>query len=234
MSVIEIVLRVAGACAVIALGVGIGIIFARPMSHLFGRPFGVSATNSGIDARTELGSQIYMAWDEMRLLEEDKGGSTVQRRIALYTQGKRIGWAEYTAGLGAQYVPVGATAGEMVRRQAALLSLIAARTGLAPRTLVKALESKPAPARAPKRSSNAAALLVLTLFLLGITAAEVRFPVTPFTWVNWISAGSLALTTLCLIIASLWTALARRTLPAHAGPPSVGVPRSMRQESRIT
>lgn len=117
-----------------------------------------------------------------------------------------------------------ATASEMTLRQAALLSLIAARTGLAPRTLAKALESKPAPTPRAKRSSNPVALLVLTLFLAGITAADFLFPVTPFPWVNWVSVGSLALTTLCLIIASLWTALAKSTLPAHSSPPSVGAP----------
>ena len=224
MSLIEIVLRVAGACVAVALAVGLGVVFARVIPHLFGRPFGVSATSLGIDARTELGSQVHMAWDEMRLLEVDRGDTTSKRRFALYAQGKRIDWTEYTAGLGAEYVPVGATASEMTLRQAALLSLIAARTGLTPRTLAKTLESKPAPARAAKRSSNAAALLVLSLFMAGITAADFLFPVTPFPWVNWISAGSLALATLCLITASLWTALSRSTLPAQSSPPSVGAP----------
>lgn len=224
MSAIEIVLRIAGACAVVAITVGLCVLLARAIPYLFGRNFGIAATSSGIDARTELGSRVHMAWDEMRLLEVDKGDAQSQRHFALYTQGKRIGWAEYRSGLGTQYVPVGATASEMALRQAALLSLIAARTGLAPRTLTKALKRKPASARAAKRSSSAVLLLVGALFLAGITAADVLFPVTPFTWVNWVSAGSLALTTLCLIVASLWTALARRTLPAHASPLSVGAP----------
>lgn len=224
MSLIEIVLRVAGACVAVALAVGLGVVLARVIPHLFGRPFGISATSLGIAARTELGSHVHVGWDEMRLLEVDRGDTTSKRRFALYAQGKRIGWTEYTAGLGAEYVPVGATASEMTLRQAALLSLIAARTGLTPRTLAKTLESKPAPAHAAKRSSDAVALLVLTLVLAGITAADFLFPVTPFTWVNWISAGSLALATLSLIIASLRTALARSTLPAHTSPPSVGAP----------
>jgi hypothetical protein len=121
----------------------VGIVFVWLAPHLVGRPCGISVTSSGIDALTELGSQIHMAWDEMRLLEVDKGDSASQRRFSLYAQGKCIAWAEYTAGLSVQYVPVGATASEITLRQAALVSLIAARTGLAPRTLAKALESNP-------------------------------------------------------------------------------------------
>jgi hypothetical protein len=121
-------------------------------------------------------------------------------------------------------VPVGATANEMTRRQAALLGLIAARTGLAARTLAKALESKPAPARRARRSSDSVTLVVVALILASITAADFLFPLTPFAWLNWVSVSSLVLATLCFFIASLWTALARSTLPAHARPPSVGAP----------
>lgn len=224
ISVTEIILRIAGACAVVALAVVIGILFVRVMPHLFGRPFGISVTNSGIDARTELGSRIHMVWGEMRLLEVDKGDTKSKRRFALYAQGKRITWTEYTTGLGAQYKPVGATMSEMTVRQAVLLSLIEARTGLTPRTLAKSLESKPAPTRTVKRSSGFVALLALVLFLAGIIAADILLPMTPVTWVKWVSVGSLALTVCCLIIASLWTASARRPLLAHASPPSVGAP----------
>lgn len=224
MSVTEIIVRVAVALVLSGIVAVLCVLGARIAPHLFGRPFGVSATTSGIDAHTELGSHIHIAWDEMRLLEVATGGKTAKRRFSLYAPGKRIGWAEYTSGLGAEYAPVGATATEMTLREATLLSLIAARTGLVPRTLAKAFESKPAPARQPKRSSNAAALLVFALITAGITAADILIPVTPFTWVNWLSAGSLALVTLSLIVASLRTALTRSALPAHATPPSVGAP----------
>ncbi len=224
MSVTEIILRVAVALVCSGIVAVICVLGARIAPHLFGRPFGVSATTSGIDAHTEFGSHIHIAWEEMRLLEVATGGTTVKRSFSLYAPGKRIGWAEYTSGLGAEYVPVGASGTEMTLRQAALLSLIAARTGLVPRTLAKALESKPAPARQPKRASNAAALLVFALIVAGITAADILIPVTPFTWVNWLSAGSLALVTLSLIVASLRTTLTRSALPAHATPPSVGAP----------
>jgi len=127
-------------------------------------------------------------------------------------------------GFGAQYVPVGATASAIILRQAALLGLIAARTGLAPRTLAKSLKSKPKPARATNRSTNAIVLLVVALVVAGAAAADFLLPMTPLTWVNWVSVGSLAFLTLCLIFASLRAALAPRTLPAHASSPSVGAP----------
>ncbi len=224
MSVTEIVVRVTVVLLLIGMIIALCVLDAREVPFLFGRPFGVTATTSGIDAHTEFGSRIHMAWEEMRLLEVATGGKNAKRRFSLYAQGKRIDWTEYTSGLGAEYVPVGATATEMTLRQTALLSLIAARTGLVPRTLAKTLESKPAPARQAKRSSNAIALLVFALISAGITAADILIPVTPFTWVNWLSAGSLGLVTLSLLVASLRTALTRSVLPAHATPPSVGAP----------
>ena len=224
MSVMEIAVRVSLAGVAVAALVVLGVILARATPYLFGRPFGLSATHAGIDARTEWGSRIHMAWDEMRLLEVVKSDTQAQRRFALYAPGKRIDWAEYTVGLGAQYTPVDVTTSEMTLRQVMLLGLIAQRTGLDPRTLIKTLESKPAPARAVKRSSNAIALLVFALILGGITAADFLFPVTPDSWVNWVSTGSLALATGGLLVASLWTALARNTVPAHASPPTVGAP----------
>jgi len=223
LSAIEIALRIAGACVVVALVALTGYFAIHVVPLLFGRPFGISATPSGIDAHTELGSLVHMSWDEMRLLEVSAGDAQARRRFNLYTQGKRIAWTEYRTGFGAQYVPVGATASAIIFRQAALLGLIAARTGLAPRTLAKSLKSKPKPARATNRSTNAIVLLVVALVVAG-AAADFLLPMTPLTWVNWVSVGSLAFVTLCLIFASLRAALAPRTLPAHASSPSVGAP----------
>lgn len=224
LSAIEIALRIAGACVVVALVAVIGYYAVRIVPLLFGRSFGISVTPLGIDAHTELGSLVHMNWGEMRLLEVNTGDTQARRRFNVYGQGKRIAWTEYMTGFGAQYVPVGGTASEMILRQAALLGLIAARTGLAPRTLAKSLKSKPTPARATNRSSNAIVLLVAALFVAGVTAADFFLPMTPLAWVNWVSVGSLAFITLCLVIASLRAVFTTRTLPAHASPPSVGAP----------
>jgi hypothetical protein len=224
MSVMEIVTRVAVAGVMVAILVVLGIILARVTPYLFGRPFGLTVTNAGISARTEWGSRIHVAWEEMRLLEVVKGDAQAPRRFALYAPGKRIDWAEYTMSLGGRYAPVDITSSEMTLRQASLLSLIAARSKFRPRTLAKTLESKPTPARVAPRSSIAAVLLVFALILGGITAADFYFAVTPVSWINWMSTGSLALATGGLLVASLWTALVRNTVPAYATPPTVGAP----------
>jgi hypothetical protein len=116
MSVMEIVTRVTVAGVAVAILVVLGIIIARATPSIFGRPCGLYATNAGVEARTEWGSRIHMARDEMRLLEVVKGDAQAQRRFALYAPGKRIDWAEYTVGLGAQYEPAGITTSEMTLR----------------------------------------------------------------------------------------------------------------------
>jgi hypothetical protein len=224
MSVSEIAWRVALASVAVAALVFLGVLHACAAPYLVGRPFGLSAIDVGINARTEWGSRVHMAWEEMRLLEVVKGDAQAPRRFALYAPGKRIDWAEYTAGLGGQYAPVDITSSEMTLRQAALLSLIAERTNLTPRTLTKTLESKPAPLHVATRSSNAIALLVCALILGGITVADFFWAATPASWVRWVSAGSLAFLTGWLLVDSLRTALERNLLPAHATPPAVGAP----------
>lgn len=224
LGVWEIVLYITGIVALLAIIVGLVIAYVRVFSFLLGRSFGVTATEQGIDARTEFGSRLHMAWDEARLLEAVSGDANAFRRFSLYASGKRIGWAEYMTRLGGDYVPAHISSSEMTLRQTALLNLVVARTGLPLRTLAKSLQSKPAPARTVKRSPNAVALLVFALILAGIAVVDFFFPVTPVPWLNWVSTGSLAFLIVCLIIASLWTALARSALPAHASPPSVGAP----------
>jgi hypothetical protein len=224
VSVTELALRVALAALVVAIVVALIAIVTRVLPYVFGRPFGVVATESGIDARTVQGTRVHLGWDEMRLLEAVRGDAGVTRRYALYAPGKRIDWTEYATGYGAQYAPVGATAAQMTLLQAALLNLIAARTGLVPRTLVKALQHKPAPAQGKKRASPAVGQLVSALILASSAAAAYFFPPTPVPWINWLGVGSLSITTLLFVATSLWEAFARTPLPAHASPPSVGAP----------
>jgi hypothetical protein len=224
LSVGEIILRVALAGVILAAIVAGGVACVRIIPHLFGRPFGVTATSSGLDARTEFGSHVHMTWTEMRLLEVEKGSSPGNRRFSLYAPGKRIAWTEYSAPVGVEYVPARASLTEQALRQAKLLSLVSARTGLAAHTLTRAMEHKAAPALAAKQRSNSGALLFLIVLLVGFTAADVVVPATPFHWVNWASAGSLALATLALIVAVLWSAVTARAHPAYATPPSAGAP----------
>lgn len=229
ISLIEAILRIAGISVFAALLIGLLILLVRVLPLLFGRPFGITASASGVDERTQLGTRVFLAWNEIRLLEVTKGSAQWKRAFVLYAPGKSINWTEYVSSIGGSpFVPVGATASEMTLRQAALLDLIAAQTGLTPRTFDKAMQrepgSVPAAKREASRSSGAIALLVVALIIPGFAAAEGFFPVTPYGWLNWASAGSLGLAALLTFIASVWTALTTRPLPAHAAPPSAGAP----------
>lgn len=241
LNVWEIALRVVGILALATIIVGLIITYVRILPFLFGRPFGVSATNMGIDARTEFGTRIHMDWNEARLLEVVGADANAFRRFHLYAPGKHIGWAEYMARFGADYVPAGISSSEMTLRQVALLNLIVARTNLAPRTLAKSLAKaepgSPAPtgmaamqgsllvpAREGKRSSTGITLLVIALIVAGVAVADFFVPVTSVPWVNWASTGSVALAALILIIASVRELGAGNVVPSHAQPPSAAVP----------
>ena len=139
LSVWEIALHVAGILALIAIIVGLIVACVRVFPVVLGRPFGVTATVQGVDARTEFGARIHMDWDEAWLLEVVGADANAVRRFYLYAPGKRIGWAEYMARFGADYAPANISSSEMILRQNALLNLVVARTGLPLRTLAKGI-----------------------------------------------------------------------------------------------
>lgn len=134
-----------------------GVVFAvwivmRPGPTLFfGRPFGMRATADGIENHTNWGGHTFIAWNEIRLFEVSSGSAQISRSFSVYAPGKSITWHEYRVGFAAQYVPVGAMGIETAQRQAALVNLVTARTGLEPRTIVRRLERPPitAPTAAP-------------------------------------------------------------------------------------
>lgn len=224
MSIWEVIPRVAGAIALVAILVGLVTLIVRVFPFLLGRPFGVTATDTGIDARTEFGARIHMDWDEVQLLEVVGADANAFRRFYLYAPGKRIGWAEYMARFGADYVPAGISSSEMRLRQVALLNLIVARTGLPPRTLVKWLQYHPASTDESKRSTGVIILLACALVLAGITAADFLSPIAPIAWLRDLSTGALALAIPCILFSALRIALIQREPIAHNTPPSVSAP----------
>jgi hypothetical protein len=162
----------------------------------------------------------------MRLLE--LGGASIRRRFILYAPGKCIEWTDYSANyamdLGSGYVPAGATASEQTLRQAKLLSLISVHTGLAPRTLRKSMQRDPASSPGAQRRTVVVVFFVCVLIMVGIMVVDIVFPITPYRWVNWASAGSLALATLVLSVFSARLAKTNRRLPEQATPPSASAP----------
>jgi hypothetical protein len=124
--------------AIVASGIWI-VVRVGPMLFL-GRPFGLRVTTDGIESRNELGVRTYLAWNEIRLFEVAGPQAQFSRSFSVYGPGKSISWREYRTGLAAEYLPAGATAIENTQRLAALVNLVTARTGLEPRTIVRALE----------------------------------------------------------------------------------------------
>ncbi|HEU5348671.1 MAG TPA: hypothetical protein VFU63_08670 [Ktedonobacterales bacterium] len=224
MSVWEILLRIAGAVALVAILVGLIILIVRVFTFLLGRPFGVTATDQGIDARTELGTHIHMDWDEVRLLEAVGADANAARRFYLYALGKRISWAEYRVRFGADYVPADISSSEMTLRQNALLNLVVVRTGLPLRTLAKTLQKRPASSGELRRSTSVSIQLVCALILLGILAVDYLIPISPIPWLKWVSTGALALAALCTISLAVRTAFARSASLTHSMPLSAGAP----------
>src|SRR5579859_4398923 len=177
------------ACGMIALAVGGGVWLARILPFLTGRPFGVRATPEGIEGCIEFGSRVHIAWREVILFEVS--GVSGYATFALYAPGKCVTWGEYWPGNGSQYSPAGATESEMALRQAALLNLVTARTGLEPRTLAESLRRDfiGVPASAPQAGAFVFAILALLMACLAI--GEYRFPITPYAWANRPSVGAL-------------------------------------------
>lgn len=224
LSIWEIVLYVAGILALAATIVGLFIAYVRLFPFLFGRPFGVTATDQGIDARTELGARIHMDWDEVRLIEAVGINANAFRRFFLYAPGKRIGWAEYMARFGADYTPAHISSSEMTLRQNALLSLVVAHTNLPPRTLTKSLQKRPATSGELRRATSVSLLLACAAILLGIAAADDLIPISPILWLKWVSIGALALAILCVIFFAMRSAFSQRAPLAYATPPSASPP----------
>ncbi|HET8908363.1 MAG TPA: hypothetical protein VFN11_15515, partial [Ktedonobacterales bacterium] len=125
---------------------------------------------------------------------------------------------------GADYVPAHISSSEMTLREAALLNLVVARTGLPMRTFAKSLQRRPVSSDVLKRSTSVIMYLVFALILAGITAADLLIPVPPLLLLQWVSIGALANVVLSIVIAAIWTAFARRVSSTHATPPSAGSP----------
>ena len=121
----------------LGLPLAIGIIGRYwPRDH--GRPFGLSASSEGITYVPGVGRRRLIRWEDMRLLEEKTTiGSYTQKEYRSYQLYGRDAIAEWQDAPPSAWVivgTVGMTSGEYGARHLALLDLIAARTGLTPRT----------------------------------------------------------------------------------------------------
>lgn len=101
--------------------------------------FGVTATPTGLECIHEFGRRTFIPWGEARLFEVELRSKFVlgPRIWRLYSSNDTAEWVHRI--LFDNYIPDGISAIEMRRSEEALARVIAARTGLRPRTLSKAL-----------------------------------------------------------------------------------------------
>jgi hypothetical protein len=116
----------------IACPLGVGIVTVG-LPAVRGKPFGVSAGGDGITSYPKVGRSRLIRWEEMRLLEVATTDSYSQQSHAFRLYG-RDAIAEWTDNPPSRVYSLGMTKDEFLERHQALLDLIAARTGLVPRT----------------------------------------------------------------------------------------------------
>jgi hypothetical protein len=195
----------------------------------FGRPFGITATNAGVEYRTELGGRRFLRWEEIRLLEV-RYSSRDSRNYMLYGTRMSVGWTENEGVIAwRDFAPAGMTLEEMTYRLQALLDLIGARTGFRPRTFSKRLQAKPEAgvaslASQPGTSSVSDALVWRAALLIAFAAAPVALAIAvlqvPFSGIqplNDVIAASLFLTALLTVGFAIWAVVVTRRMPQTAG-----------------
>lgn len=173
----------------VELGV-IGIVTLQGLPKALGTRMGVTASDAGVAWRTPWRRQRFLRWQDARLLEvTPTGNMNLAHECILYggDGGRRfVRWQDYGNDIGIpgfpslgkqDYVPDGISPDEMARRTRAMLDLVAARTGLTPRTLHRRLQPADV-ARLPRPGAIAsrAPFLVMGLLLLGLAAAAALFP----------------------------------------------------------
>ena len=218
---LAVLLPLVGLLVFIAYGVAVGLV-----SRVRGVAYGVTATSEGLTEITPLGRRRFVRWEEARLWEVTVGG-----RGALYGQLHRLSsptnaveWTGAIGGASSSMEDASATeSDEALERQQALLDLVAARTGLWPRTYATVL--KASGAREIKRHLRREAIIasLITAFcLIGIAVAVVVAPFVPDLALNATIAGAYgvaALITLGLVVYEV----ARQWRLAHP-PPNASEP----------
>ena len=178
---------------------------------------GVIATSEGLAQRRPRKPDALLRWEDARLLEVWR--LDVQRGYAAgYALfggvGRLVEWQEYREGK-AYPAEKGVSFAEMQRRQHALLALIAARTGLAPRTQVLELaDLPPSPAPTAMMEPRASAhrvtwfgLLVMALLPgvpLALAVAALALPLTRTPLLNAYVAATIGAPGLLILGFELW------------------------------
>lgn len=111
-------------------------------------PFGIVATNEGVEERTRFGDRHFVRWEDARLLEVRFGKENnveTGYQYILYSRSDALAWSITFAFLAPREtaVPDGISREEVQGRGRQLIDLIAARCGLVARTLDPKLQTAP-------------------------------------------------------------------------------------------
>lgn len=199
-------------------------VLVRYLPTLFGKPFGLTASDEGIHYRTVFGREGFIRWEEIKLLEVELYGlrsvAIARREFSLYGESARqvIVWKDNPPTSRSEFVPNGMSQAEMTVRLQALLDLINARTGLVPRTFAKTLRPKEVQSAATRgqayalhgganKSSpsdeNAGVGVVGAGITLALAVAVILLPISTLFVLNIAVASSLAIVALILVVYSL-------------------------------
>jgi hypothetical protein len=210
--------------ALLLLALHLAILLAAPLALRLRT--GVVFTDTEIREHTRWGWRRSLRWEDARLFEVD-AVQALDRRYTLYGARGAVSWRDDIPAYDSEaiqqrdhenYVPDKITTAEMSRRLRAALSLVAARTGLQPRTLGPSLQRiatgarpKAPPLRLgrlrllPSESFGEALLsgLVLPLFFLpaALGVAFVAWPPSTSPAVNLMSGLALVAASQILLVA---------------------------------
>ncbi len=161
-----------------------------------GRPVGVVADAAGITYLLPTGPSRQVPWGDMQLLDVSRRSSSSRpyREYRLYARGVVIQWMDYSRPT--WEMTTGLTRPEFEVRHQALLDLIAAHTGLLPRTSDKRLQR--GAQDTPRQSFRSAPLArtgcfaIMLLAVLGFVTALILVPLSTSAPLNLLASGALS------------------------------------------
>jgi hypothetical protein len=195
------------------LGLFSFVFLSRSLPALFGHRIGVVTEPEGITVLPLWSGSRRMRWRDVRLFEVATSvwqrGMSAPRYFLLHCEHDTLRWrADWKQGVSDQidfFSPLGIKYSEMRRREVLPLAVIAARTGMRPRTFSWRLGARVAtPARLQAQGIG------MSILLVGLFGALAEFiitlPATNVAWLNTylaVTVGGMAVLMLVRIVTSL-------------------------------
>ncbi len=226
---------------IVGAGIPIGllIVVGAAFSNRDGHPYGVIATRNGLTSIAANGKSAFIPWSEARVLEVLSTSTSTngsQKRFQLYGAQSSVEWLAASPSRWLAVVePPDASLAEYERQHQLLLNLIAARTGLVPRTFSKE-PRKADPSLLGEFSVEAfshdqtgrelGCLGVVVVLVAGVAALIVFLPLSHSSLLNLVVASALLLAPVLGPLNALVTTLIRslRRRPIPPSPPLIALP----------